>query len=185
MTTATAITMAAGKRNITQIINDYGKKLFSFIRSKVESNEDAEDVLQDVWFQLTAVLNAQPVEQVSGWLYRVAKNRIADRYRKADYRLSQSMEDDDNVLELQPILPDAAVDDEQFTEAFWKQLAVALEELPPEQREVFLLHEIEEMSFSDISELTGEKVNTLLSRKRYAVLHLRKKLQRLYTELNK
>ena len=165
---------AQPKQNIIQAVREYGKKLFYFIRSRVNTDEDAEDILQDVWFQFSNVMNTSPVEQVSGWLFRVARNRIIDKYRKYQ---PGSLED--IFLTEHP-----AAEMDNIRELFWKELFAALEELPKEQREVFILHELEEISFNEIAQRTGEKVNTLISRKRYAVLHLRKKLDHLYKEIN-
>ena len=166
------------KRNIIQAVSDYGRKLFFFIRERVNTNEDAEDILQDVWVQLSDVINTEPIEQVSGWLYRVAKNKIIDKYRKkSTVSLEEEIyEDEENDFYLN--IPES----EQLRDVFWEQLYAALEEIPENQRQVFIWNELEEISFQEIAERTGEKINTLISRKRYAVLHLRKRLQQLYKE---
>jgi RNA polymerase sigma factor (sigma-70 family) len=166
------------KRNIIQAVSDNGRKLFSFIRKRVNTDEDAEDILQDVWVQLSDVMNAEPIEQVSGWLYRVAKNKIIDRYRKKNTvpLEEEVMEDEENDFYLN--IPES----DQLRDIFWEQLFAELEEIPENQRQVFIWNELEEIPFQDISEKTGEKINTLISRKRYAVLHLRKRLQQLYKE---
>ena len=166
------------KRNIIQAVSDYGRKLFFFIRERVNTDEDAEDILQDVWMQLSSVMNAEPIEQVSGWLYRVAKNKIIDKYRKkGTLSLEEEInEDEENDFYLN--IPES----EQLRDVFWEQLYAALEEIPENQRQVFIWNELEEISFQEIAEKTGEKINTLISRKRYAVLHLRKRLQQLYKE---
>jgi RNA polymerase sigma factor (sigma-70 family) len=166
------------KRNIIQAVSDYGRKLFFFIRERVNTDEDAEDILQDVWMQLSSVMNAEPIEQVSGWLYRVAKNKIIDKYRKkSTLSLDEEInEDEENDFYLN--IPE----NEQLRDVFWEQLYAALEEIPENQRQVFIWNELEEISFQEIAERTGEKINTLISRKRYAVLHLRKRLQQLYKE---
>ena len=166
------------KRNIIQAVSDYGRKLFFFIRQRVNTDEDAEDILQDVWMQLSDVMNSEPIEQVSGWLYRVAKNKIIDKYRKkSTLSLDEEInEDEENDFYLN--IPES----EQLRDVFWEQLYAALEEIPENQRQVFIWNELEEISFQEIAERTGEKINTLISRKRYAVLHLRKRLQQLYKE---
>lgn len=164
------------------------EKLLGFIRRRVRTDSQAEDILQDVFAQLmTGYDMAAPLEQMTGWLYTVARNRIIDWYRKrrpADRALEEVV--DDGSLTLGDVLPseaegpDAGYDREVIAD----QLTEALEELPPNQREVFVMHEIEGRSFNEIREITGEPLNTLLSRKRYAVLYLRRRLEDLYREIS-
>jgi len=183
--------MTEQDRAIRETVNRERGRLFRFIRDRVPDKEDAEDILQDVFSELVqAYRNVQGIERVTSWLFTVARNRITDLYRKkkpvAESRLASAGADDDDVpLTLSQILPDfsAMPDDELMRQAVWDQLEAALEELPEAQRQVFVLHEFEDMSFKDISEQTGVGLNTLLSRKRYAVLHLRSRLQELYDEL--
>lgn len=183
------ISMADQRRqNIIQAVRDYGKRLFQFIRRRVNTDEDAEDILQDVWYQFSNVLEGEPVEQTSAWLYRVARNRIIDKYRK---RRTESLEeeffddDDDGNFNFREFLlaTNSTPETEHLRNLFWQQLFTALDELPVEQRQVFVWNELEDVSFNEISKRTGEKVNTLISRKRYAVLHLRKRLEQLYKEI--
>jgi RNA polymerase sigma factor (sigma-70 family) len=167
------------------------KRLLQFIRSRVPE-ADAEDIMMDVFYQFTATFNVmQPIEQVAAWLFRAARNRIIDSYRKKkpdhleDYLTN---DEDEETLGLLGILyePGNNPEDDYFRSMVWEELAAALDELPKEQREVFVMHELEDKSFKEISELKGVQVNTLLSRKRYAVLYLRQRLQHLYDEfLNK
>ncbi len=174
--------------NIASVISRFGKRLLGFIRKRVNSEADAEDVLQDVWYQLTAAVDTAPIEQVGSWLFTVARNKITDRRRK---KRSESLEDlispdeDEGLPGLSNILLDNSHNPESvyLNSLLWKALDEALLELPEEQRIVFVWHELEDKSFKEISTLTGENVNTLISRKRYAVLHLRDRLGDLYQEI--
>lgn len=176
------------RKNISSVISQFGQRLFGFIRKRVNTEEDAEDILQDVWYQLTATVDTEPIEQVSSWLFRVARNKIIDRYRK---KKPESLEDalafenEDGEFNLKEILlaDNKNPESEYLRSLFWKELESALEELPQEQREVFIWNEMEDVPFKEIAERTGLSVNTLISRKRYAVLHLRNRLQTLYSEI--
>lgn len=180
-----AAPMPAKEKNITGIINDYSKRLFGFIRKRVNNEADAEDILQDVFYQLVG--NTQPIEQMTGWLFTVARNKIIDRKRKHKPELLDDIYsgDDDNMLSWTELF--YAKDDNPETEylrtMFWETLNLALEELPEEQRKVFEMNELEGIPFKEIAAQTGESINTLLSRKRYAVLHLRERLETLRDEL--
>ena len=175
------------KQNIIKAVRDYSKRLFYFIRGKVDTDEDAEDILQDVWYQFSNIMNSEPIEQTSAWLYRVARNRIIDRYRRQEPDSLEGMftNDEEAGFNFREILlaDDANPETEHLRNLFWEQLFAALNELPEEQKQVFVLNELEDVSFNEISERTGEKINTLISRKRYAVLHLRKRLEQLYKEI--
>lgn len=174
--------------SISTTIKDYGKKLFRFIRGKVKSNEDAEDILQEVWYQFSNFGNVQEIENVSAWLYRVARNKVTDTYRKKTTDLLEDFmtEDEDSGMGFKEIL---LLDDKQnpdlafFKELFWDELVKALQELPENQREVFILNEIEDMTLQEIADLSGENLKTIISRKGYAVKYLRQKLNYLYQEL--
>lgn len=163
-----------------------GRGLMKYIRARVSSDADAEDVMQDVWQQLVTSLDAGPVEQIGGWLYTVARNRIIDRYRKPKTASLDAIGDDEDDVGF--ALPDYVLRDdrtprtEHLRAQFWERLHAALAELPEEQRQVFVWHELDALSFQDIAELTGENLNTLISRKRYAVLHLRRRLEPLREE---
>ncbi|MBT1711613.1 RNA polymerase sigma factor [Fulvivirgaceae bacterium PWU5] len=167
-------------------------RLLSFIRNRVSSLEEAEDILQDVFYQFVAGYETiESIDRVTSWLFSVARNKIIDRYRRdaarpkrADLR-GQAGVEEDAPLTLQEILPDLGntPEDSYLREAIWEAIMDALDELPREQREIFIQNEIEEQSFREIAERTGVSINTLLSRKRYAILALRKKLQRLYDDI--
>jgi RNA polymerase sigma factor (sigma-70 family) len=178
--------MIAQKRfSISDTIQQFGKKLFGFIRGKVRSREDAEDILQDVWFQLSSLTDAEELENVSAWLYRVARNKVTDKYRK---KTTESLEDEDeeNLGFKEILLIDESESPELalFKEHFWTELMKALDELPEKQREVFILNEIEDLTLQEIADQTGENLKTIISRKGYATKHLRNRLNYLYEELN-
>lgn len=164
------------------------KSLLNFIRKHLPV-EQAEDVLQDVFIQLfTSLEQIKNIESVSSWLYKTAVNRIIDLKRKKKPSLLNDKEiksSEDEILFLEDILPAISGDpeDDLFRKIIWTEIEEALEELPDEQREVFVLHEFEDRSFKEISQITGEKVNTLISRKHYAILFLREKLNELYQQL--
>ena len=174
------------RQNIVKAVTDYGKGLFSFIRGRVKTEEDAEDVIQDVWFQLSNVVDIDEIEQMSGWLYRVARNKIIDRYRKkAPEALDdQGFEDEDGEFNFNDIL--LADDDDPeaiyIKELFWQELFTALDELPENQRQVFVWNELEDKTLQQIADETGEKLKTVISRKGYAVKFLRDRLKTLYNE---
>lgn len=177
------------KSQILQAITAYGKGLLGFIRRRVKNDADAEDILQDVWYQLSAVVNAEPIEQTGAWLYKVARNKIIDKHKKKSEALLEdygSDEDDDDAPDFKAILltESSTPETEYIRNLFWEQLFFALDELPEQQKQVFTWHELDDLSFQEIAELTGENVNTLVSRKRYAVLHLRNRLKQLYEEIN-
>lgn len=167
-------------------------RLLGFIRNRVSSIEEAEDIMQDVFYQFVAGYETiESLDRVTSWLFSVARNKIIDRYRRdsarpqrTDIGLQTGM-DDDAPLTLQDILPDLGntPEDSYLRDLIWDAIMDALDELPAEQREIFVLNEIEERSFREIAEESGVSINTLLSRKRYAIIALRKKLQRLYNDI--
>ncbi|MFN3343818.1 MAG: RNA polymerase sigma factor [Flavobacteriales bacterium] len=166
------------------------KKLFRFIRDRVRTDEEAEDILQDVFYQLVESYRLmRPIEQMSSWLFTVARNKITDRYRKKQTGSIEDIavhrDDEGEPLFLSDLLRGTAEDGESMmtNELIMDTIMDALEELPQEQREVFVMHELEDKSFKEIAEISGAGQNTLLSRKRYAVLFLRERLQSLYDEL--
>ena len=183
--------MPEDKQNhIIQSIKAYGKGLLGFIRRRVKNDADAEDILQDVWYQLSAVVNAEPIEQTGAWLYKVATNKIIDKNRKKseelfDLNLSDEGDDDDGGPDFRAILltEGTTPETEYIRNLFWEQLFFALDELPEEQRQVFIWQELDDIPFAEIAKNTGENIQTLVSRKRYAVLHLRKRLKQLYEEI--
>lgn len=168
------------------------ERLLGFIRNRVSSTEEAEDILQDVFYQFVAGFNTiESLDRVTSWLFSVARNKIIDRYRRNASRpentrfTTLSGREDDAPLTLQEILPDLGntPEDTYLREMLWDAIMDALDELPADQRDIFVQNELNERSFREISEETGVSINTLLSRKRYAILALRKKLQSFYDEL--
>ena len=176
------------QQNIIDTVKDYGNRLFKFIRGRVPTDEDAEDILQDVWQQLSIVVDGQEIEQMNGWLHRVARNKITDRQRKKRPELldDYSYEDEDGELRFTDLL---LADDsnnpetEYLNDIFWQELFTALDELPEVQKDVFVWNEMEGLTLQQIADNTGENIKTVISRKGYAVKHLRKRLQVLYDEL--
>lgn len=171
---------------ISDVVTREQPRLRDFIRRRVPDPRDAEDVLQDVFYKLVEANRLlMPIDHVTGWLFRVARNRITDLFRK---KKPESFSDaDDEELHFDELLPSADAGPEALYArgVLLDELDLALDELPGEQREVFVAHELEGRSFKDIAAATGVNVNTLLSRKRYAVLHLRERLQDIYDELKK
>ena len=168
-------------------------RLGNFIRQRVRDPGDAEDILQDVFYEFVEAYRLPaPIEQASAWLFHVARNRIIDRFRKkkelpiADMAGSSSSDDDDSEYRLDLALPSQEAGPEAVyaRSVLLKALQNALDELPPEQREVFVAHELDGNSFKELAAASGVGVNTLLARKRYAVLHLRARLQSVYDELD-
>jgi len=181
--------MAQKDETIRNTFQQEQKRLLEFIRKRVPGKADAEDILQDVFYQLTQNFSAlQPIEQMSSWLFKVARNKIIDKYRKhkpeSIEKYSSTNEESDGYSFLNFFFDPKNNPEDEYTKAvIWEALAEALEELPEEQREAFILHEIEGRDFKEIAEMKGVTVNTLLSRKRYAVLYLRKRLKDLYEEM--
>lgn len=184
-----AVTLAssmqdAKKNNIAEVVSTYSKRLMGFIRRRVNTDADAEDILQDVFYQFIG--NTQPIEQLTAWLFRVARNRITDVQRKHKPELLDDIYNtSDDMLGWAELFSDSNDNPETdyLRSMFWETLQTALDELPVEQKQVFVMHELEDISYKDIAAQTGASVNTLLSRKRYAVLHLRERLQVLKDEL--
>jgi RNA polymerase sigma factor (sigma-70 family) len=177
-------------QRISETVAREQPRLRNFIRRRVADPGDAEDILQDVFYELVAAYRLmQPVEQVGAWLFRVARNRIIDLFRKKklEARKSDAMTNDAEPLLLEDLLPspDAGPEALFARRVLMDELDAALDELPDEQRDVFIAHEIEGRSFKELSAETGVSVNTLLSRKHYAVLHLRRRLQAIYDEFTK
>ena len=176
-------------RQIAETVERERGRLREFIRRRVPDREDAEDLLQDVFFELVeAARLMRPIEQAGAWLYRVARNRIIDRFRKKkpEFPLAAPVragEDDVDTGSLEELLPsDAGPETDYRRGVFLETLAAALAELPEEQRFVFVAQELEGRSFRELADETGVPVNTLLSRKRYAVLQLRRRLRPLYDD---
>jgi RNA polymerase sigma factor (sigma-70 family) len=178
-------------RKISEAVERERSRLRNFVRRRVADPSDVEDILQDVFFEFVEAYRLmKPIEQAGAWLFRVARNRIIDRFRKKRPELLQDLRgasDDGEMLSIEELLPspDAGPEAAYARGVLLEELEAALEELPDEQREVFIAHEIKGKSFKELSVETGVSVSTLLSRKRYAVLHLRDRLQSVYEEFMK
>jgi RNA polymerase sigma factor (sigma-70 family) len=178
-------------QRISEVVEREQSRLRNFIRRRVPDPRDAEDILQEVFYELVEANRLlMPIEHVTGWLFRVARNRITDLFRKKKPESFDDIGDedeDDERLGLEDLLPspDAGPDALYARNILLHEFELAVDELPEEQRKVFVAHELEGRSFRQIAAETGVSVNTLLSRKRYAVLHLREQLQDIYDEFTK
>ena len=186
--TTLAIEMSEQDRQISEAVEQQRSRLRNFIRRRVADPRDIEDILQDVFSELVEAYRLmKPIEQAGAWLFRVARNRIIDRFRK---KQPESFSDlpvspGDERLSVDELLPspDAGPEAAYARSLLLEELEAALEELPKEQRQVFIAHEIDGKSFKELADETGVRINTLISRKRYAVLHLRRRLRATYEEL--
>jgi RNA polymerase sigma factor (sigma-70 family) len=178
-------------QRISQVVDRERSRLLNFIRRRVPDPLDAEDILQDVFYELVEANRLlMPIDHVVGWLFRVARNRIIDLFRKKKPVLFSEAgveNEDDDSLQFEDLLPspDAGPEALYARGVLLAAFELAVRELPPEQREVFVAHEIEGLSFKELAARTGVGINTLLSRKRYAVLHLRERLQGIYDDFTK
>ncbi len=177
-------------QRISQVVEREHFRLRNFIRRRVPDPRDAEDILQEVFYELVEANRLlMPIEHVTGWLFRVARNRITDLFRKKQPESfsDRAFADEDESLRLEDLLPspDAGPEALYARHLLLAELELAVEELPREQREVFVAHELEGRSFKAMAEETGVSVNTLLARKRYAVLHLRRRLRAVYDDFTK
>ena len=186
------ILMTADSIQIENTIKKESGRLFNFIRKNVPTKEDAEDILQDVFYQFVRGFEEiEFMDRISAWLFRVARNKIIDSLRKKrtepliEEKVIFPGDESDEPLTLIDILPDisALPDEVYWRNQIWDEIEASLDELPEEQKEVFIMNEIEGLSFKEISRIKNEPVNTLLSRKRYAVLYLRKSLKNIFEEL--
>jgi RNA polymerase sigma factor (sigma-70 family) len=183
--------MAEQDERISEAIDRDKTRLRNFIRRRVADPSDAEDILQEVFYELVETYRLmKPIEQVGAWLFRVARNRITDLFRKKKPEASTNdpvVAEEGELLTVEDLLPsrDAGPEAAYARTVLLAELEDALEELPEEQRDVFLAHEIEGRSFKDLAIETGLSVNTLLSRKHYAVIHLRERLREVYDEFTK
>ncbi len=178
-------------RQISEIVAEQRSRLRNFIRRRVPDPSDVEDILQEVFYELVEANRLlMPIDHVTGWLFRVARNRITDLFRKkkpeafSDAAPNKPGDEDGELPRIEGLLPspDAGPEALYVRGVLLDELELALDELPDEQREVFVAHELEGRSFKELSAESGINVNTLLSRKRYAVLHLRERLQSIYDE---
>ena len=183
-----AASMIEQDRQIAAVVTETQPRLRSFIRRRVPNESDVEDLLQEVFYELVVAHRLlMPIDYVTGWLYRVARNRITDLFRKKkpeNFTDAAAMDEEGETLRIEDLLPspDDGPDALYARTILLEELELALAELPVEQREVFVAHEFEGVSFKEFSAETGVSVNTLLSRKRYAVLALRQRLQKVYDE---
>ena len=183
--------MTEQNRQISEIVAKERPRLRNFIRKRVLDPWEAEDIVQEVFYELVEANRLlMPIEHVTGWLFRVARNRITDLFRKKkpDLLSDAVVEGEEGeVLRIEDLLPspDAGPEALYFRNVLLDELELALDELPDEQREAFVAHELEGRSFKELSAAAGVSVNTLLSRKRYAVLHLRQRLQSIHDEFKK
>ncbi|TDS17614.1 RNA polymerase sigma factor (sigma-70 family) [Sphingobacterium paludis] len=176
-------------KSVADLIKTYSGQLLRFVKGRVKKDEDAEDILQEVWVQFSRLTNIDDLENVGAWLYRVTRNKITDNYRKKKVEtLDDMLEGNDE--ESFPIRQLLIADDSQnpelkmFKDIFWDELMKALAELPEKQRTVFIMNEIDDMTLQEIADQENEKLKTIISRKGYAVKHLRLRLRSLYDELH-
>ena len=184
-----AISMIEQDRRISELIAEQRPRLRNFIRMRVADESDVEDLVQEVFYELVVAHRLlKPIDYVTGWLYQVARNRITDLFRKKkpeNFTDAAAMDEGGEMLAIEELLPspDEGPDALYARSLLLEEMELALAELPEDQRAVFVAHELEGRSFKELSAESGVNVNTLLSRKRYAVLHLRERLQNAYDEL--
>lgn len=175
-------------KSFTEVVKTYGGQLLRFVKSRVQKTADAEDILQEVWYQFSRVTNIDDLGNAGAWLYSVTRNKITDSYRK---KKNESLDEltegnDEDSFPIAHLLVADETDNPElkmFKDIFWDELMKALEELPEKQRKVFIMNEIEEMTLQEIANLENENLKTIISRKSYAVKHLRLRLRGLYNEL--
>jgi len=173
------------EEDIQESVRENRNRLFGFIRNRVRSDEDAEDILQEVWFQLSRLISLEEIESISAWLFRIARNKITDFYRKSREESYDNWLEGDEGGKWQDILfgqPENDID-EMYKDMFWQTLMEALDEMPENQKDAFVKSELEGLKLREIAAETGESIKTITSRKSYAIKHLRKRLKELYDEL--
>jgi len=174
------------QQRLKDAVQEYGRGLFKFIRGRVKNDADAEDIIQDVWYQLGSIIDIEPIEQLSAWLFRVSRNRIVDKQRKKHPHSLEEitvMDDEGDSYFTEVILADLINPESELEQKYLREaIFSALDELPEAQRMVFVWNELEDMTFQEIADITGENIKTLISRKRYAVAYLRERLKLLYKE---
>lgn len=166
---------------IASTVKIYGQRVLAYLRRQVGSDADAEDLLQEVWYQLSALTDPEQIGNLGAWLFRVARNKIIDRTRKASHQLENY---GDEILDEALFAEFSDPAQKELQDLFWQTLYAALDELPENQREVFVLNELEEKTLQEIAGEQGVNLKTVISRKRYAVKHLRQRLYHLYQEIN-
>ena len=180
--------MSEQDRRISEVVSKQGARLRNFIRKRVPNEADVEDLLQEVFYELVEANRLlMPIEYVTGWLFQVARNRITDLFRKKKpetFSDAAVVDEEGELLRIEDLLPspDAGPEAVYVRNEMLQELELALSELPQEQRQIFLAHEFEGRSFKELSQESGVSINTLLSRKRYAMLHLRERLRSVYDE---
>jgi RNA polymerase sigma factor (sigma-70 family) len=176
--------MTQENQSIKHAVQIYGKRLFNFIRGRVKSDEDAEDILQDVWYQLSSIIDIESIEHMSSWLFRVSNNKIIDKMRKKTTLTLDDMvyeDEDGEIIFREALFADNTNHETEFDKAYFKEAFFkALNELPEKQRDVFIWNEMDELTLQEIANKSGESIKTIISRKRYAVAYLRTRLQNLY-----
>jgi RNA polymerase sigma factor (sigma-70 family) len=188
---ASTTVMSEQDRQISEVVVEERSRLRSFIRKRVPNDADVEDLLQEVFYELVEANRLlMPIEFVTGWLFRVARNRITDFFRKKkpeNFTDAALVDEEGELLQIEDLLPspDAGPEALYLRHVFLDEVELALDELPGEQREVFVAHELDGRSFKELSAESGVNINTLLARKRYAVLHLRQRLQSIHNEFTK
>jgi RNA polymerase sigma factor (sigma-70 family) len=181
--------MSEQDRRISEAVAKQGARLRNFIRKRVPNEADVEDLLQEVFYELVEANRLlMPIEYVTGWLFQIARNRITDLFRKKKpetFSDAAVLDEEGELLRIEDLLPspDAGPEAVYVRNEMLQELELALSELPEEQRQIFLAHEFEGRSFKELSEESGVSINTLLSRKRYAILHLRQRLRGIHDEL--
>jgi RNA polymerase sigma factor (sigma-70 family) len=185
---ASVALMSEQDRRISEVVAKQGARLRNFIRKRVPNEADVEDLLQEVFYELVEANRLlMPIEYVTGWLFQVARNRITDLFRKKKpetFSDAAVLDEEGELLRIEDLLPspDAGPEAVYVRNEMLQELELALSELPEEQRQIFLAHEFEGRSFKELSEESGVSINTLLSRKRYAILHLRQRLRGIHDE---
>ncbi len=189
--TSSMISIVDQDRSISEVIAEERSRLRNFIRRRVPNAADVDELLQEVFCELVEANRLlMPIDYVTGWLFRVARNRITDLFRKKrpeNFTVATAADEDGELLRIEELLPSSGAGPEAlyFRKALLDELESALAELPKEQREVFIAHELEGRGFKEIAAESGVNVNTLLARKRYAVLYLRRRLRRIHDEFNR
>ncbi len=179
-----AIPMTQRNQSIKNAVQNYGRRLYAFIRNRVGNDEDAEDILQDVWYQLSSIIDAEPIGQLSSWLYRVSRNRIVDKNRR---KTTLSLDDlgfedeEGDIVFPEALFEDSADPETEIDKVYFREsLFRALNDLPEKQRDVLVLNILDDLTLQQIADRTGESIKTVISRKRYALKHLRERLQKIY-----